>query len=190
MKRFIVLLLFLVQYSLFSQENQFFEKPPLFSGCADLSLQSQQKCFDQTVFKLIHENFKVPQKIIDENYQGEAVILFEVDSVGQFKVIYVDAMYEELKSETKRIFSKFPQISPGTYNGKPTYKQYSIKVKIPLVDQVVTTIDLRKDNEISELEKSAKSEIDSVNNSLEPFDDKNAFKSVKCSICSFRLFKI
>lgn len=172
MKRFIVLLLFLVQYSLFSQENSFFEMPPLFSDCKDLSLQSQQKCFDQTVFKLIQENFEVPQNVIDDNYLGEAVILFEVDTVGQFKVIYVDAMYDELKAETKRVFSKFPQIKPGTYNGKPTYKQYSIKVKIPIVNQVVTTIDLRKDDEISELEKNAKTEIDSVNNSLEPFDDK------------------
>ncbi|HEY5688347.1 MAG TPA: gliding motility protein RemB [Yeosuana sp.] len=172
MKRFIVLLLLLVQYNLFSQENSFFEKPPLFSNCEDIALQSQQKCFDKTVFHFVYENFKVPQKVVDDKYSGETVVLFEVDTLGQFKVIYVDAMYDELKTESKRVFAQFPKIKPGTYNGKPTYKQYSIKIEIPLVAHVVNTTDFKKPNEISKIELAVKSEIKSVNNGIVPFEEK------------------
>lgn len=172
MKQFIVLLLLLVQYSLFSQNTSFYEKPPVFPDCEDLTLESQQQCFDNHVFQLISENFKVPQKVLDNHYKGELVVLFEVDTTGLFKVIYVDAMYDELKEEAKRVFALFPKIKPGTYNGNPTFKQYSIPIKIPVVNQPVKTIDLRTDNGISQLEKEAKSEFEKVNKSLKPFTNK------------------
>ncbi len=172
MKQYIVLLLLLVQYSLFSQENIFFERPPLFPNCEEVALESQQHCFDQKVFQLISENFKVPQKVVDDNYKGNVIVLFEVDTTGLFKVIYVDAMYDELKTEARSVFSKFPKIKPGTYNGNSTYKQYSIEIKIPLEIQNTKTNDLKKESEISKLEIEAKSEFDKVNNSLVTFEDK------------------
>ena len=61
--------------------------------------------------------------VSNENYKGEVVVLFEVDTTGLFKVIYVDAMYDTLKTEVKRVFSTFPKIEPATYNGRKTYKQ-------------------------------------------------------------------
>ncbi|GGK12726.1 hypothetical protein GCM10007962_03810 [Yeosuana aromativorans] len=172
MKQFIVLLLLLVQYSLFSQNVAFYEKPPVFPDCESQSLESQQQCFDNHVFQLVSDNFKVPQKVLDDNYKGEMVVLFEVDTTGQFKVIYVDAMYDDLKEEAKRVFALFPKIKPGTYNGNPTFKQYSIPIKIPFVNQPVKTTDLRNDNEISILEKEAKSEFNKVNKSLKTFTNK------------------
>jgi hypothetical protein len=53
-----------------------------------------------------------------------------VDSNGNFKVIYVNAVDEELIQESKRVFvnSKIPP----TYNGKPTYSKYNITISIPL----------------------------------------------------------
>lgn len=172
MKRFIALLLLLVQYNSYSQEGSFNEKPAIFPNCESVSIDSLQKCFDTHVFKTIYENFKVPKKDIDEDYKGEVVILFEVDENGIFKVIYVDAMYPELKDEAKRVFGLFPKIKPATYNGRATYKQYSIAVNIPLIDQNVQTRDLAKDNEISKIEAAAKKEFDSINSNLTTFENK------------------
>lgn len=172
MKQFIVLLLLLVQYNSYAQNNSYNEKPPVFSNCETVEIDSLQKCFDKNIYTHIYENFKVPQKAIDENYRGEVVVLFEVDAVGKFKVMYVDAMYEELKEEVKRVFSVFPKIEPATYNGRKTYKQYSIPIKIPLVNQVITTHDLAEENEISKLEQQAKLEFDNVNNELQVFENK------------------
>ena len=37
-----------------------------------------------------------------------------------------------LKEEAKRVFSVFPIIEPATYNGNPTFKQYSMTLYFPL----------------------------------------------------------
>ncbi|MDB4303786.1 hypothetical protein N9934_03240, partial [Desulfosarcina sp.] len=59
-----------------------------------------------------------------------------------------------------------------------TFKQYSMEIKIPLVNQIASTKDLSEEpeDELSELEKQAKIEFDSVNKALIPYIDKE-FKS-------------
>lgn len=172
MKRFIVLLLLLVQYNSYSQDILLTEKPPVFSNCENVAIDSLQKCFDRNVFEHIYKNFKVPQKVYNEAYKGEVVVLFEVDTVGQFRVIYIDAIYKELKEEVKRVFSMLPKIKPATYNSRKTYKQYALPIKIPLVNQAVKTQDLAKENEISKLEQQSKTEFDNVNGDLQAFENK------------------
>lgn len=172
MNRFVVLLLLIVQFNTYSQGNTLFEKAPVFSNCDSIEISQLQKCFDQNVYGHIFNNFKVPEHVAKENYKGEVVVLFEVDTTGLFKVIYVDAMYDSLKNEVKRVFSSFPKIAPATYNGRKTYKQYSIPIRIPLVNQNVSTQDLATQNEISKKEKEAKLEFDSVTKALKAFENK------------------
>lgn len=162
MKKFFVIVFLFFQVQSYAQNNFLYEKPPVFSECDSVEVELLQKCFDNQVFAHVFNNFKVPQEVMDTNYNGDVVVLFEVDKEGQFRVIYVDATYQELKDEAKRVFVEFPKIKPGTYNGKPTYKQYSIAVKIPLVNQAVATKDLSKEedssinDELTELEKQPK----------------------------------
>lgn len=178
MKTFFVIVFLFFQVQSYAQNNFLYEKPPVFSECESVEVELLQKCFDNQVFAHVFNHFKVPQEVMEANYNGDVVVLFEVDKEGQFRVIYVDATYQELKDEAKRVFGEFPIIKPGTYNGKPTYKQYSIAVKIPLVNQAVATKDLSKDeesninDELTELEKAAKTEYDSVNMKLVPFSNK------------------
>jgi hypothetical protein len=173
MKQIIVLLLLLVQYYGYSQKTFLPEKPPVFSSCEGVSIDSLRQCFDKSVFNHIYNNFKVPQRVLDEKYKGELVVLFEVDTLGQFRVIYTDAIYAELKEEAIRVFSEFPKIKPATYNTRKTFKQYSIPIKIPLVNQNPVTQDLAKTNKISKLEEDAKREFDSVSASKLTFEDRN-----------------
>lgn len=172
MKQLVALLLLLVQYHIYAQNNRYYEKPPVFSNCENEDIGALQNCFDTHVFTHIYKNFKVPQKVLDENYKGEVVVLFEVDTTGSFRVIYVDAMYDVLKAETEHVFSMFPKIKPATYNGKATYKQYSIPIKIPLEYQKVATQDLKKQHEVSKLEQQAKTEYDAVDKALKVFENK------------------
>ena len=116
-------------------------------------------------------------------------MIFEVDTTGQFRVIYTDALFNELKEEAKRVFSDFPKTKPATYNGRKTFKQYSISIKIPLTDQVVDTEDLTKEKELSKLEESAKQEFDGIDKALKAFENK-IFKSpleYKISTISFTI---
>ncbi|MFL0354153.1 gliding motility protein RemB [Xanthomarina sp. GH4-25] len=178
MKKFFVIGFLFFQIYSFAQNDFLYEKPPVFSECETVELELLQKCFDNQIFNQVFSNFKVPQEVIDDNYKGDVVVLFEVSKEGDFRVIYVDATYQELKDEAKRVFEEFPKIEPGTYNGNPTYKQYSIAVKIPLVNQAVATKDLSKDEdptidkELTKLENAAKKEYDSVNLKLVPFSNK------------------
>jgi hypothetical protein len=178
MKKFFVIVFLFFQTQFFAQNEFSYEKPPVFSECENVEIELMQKCFDNQVFSLIFNNFKVPEKVTEENYKGNIVVLFEVSKEGDFRIIYVDATYQELKDEAKRVFGEFPKIEPGTYNGKPTYKQYSIAINIPLVNQAVATKDLSKDedsiidNELTVLENAAKKQYDSVNTKLVPFSNK------------------
>lgn len=99
-------------------------------------------------------------------------MLFEVDQKGNFIVLYVDAIYDELKTEIKRVFGELPTITPATYNGRAIYKQYSFQIDIPLVNPASIQLDNNleeKPNAISEIERQAKKEYDSINASLVPY---------------------
>ncbi|WP_100614132.1 gliding motility protein RemB [Confluentibacter citreus] len=172
MKRFIVLLLLLVQYTLYSQVSSYNERPPVFFNCDSISIEAQQQCFNSQVHQFIYDNFKVPQKILDQNFKGEVSVIFEVNTEGQFKVVYTDAMYDELKEETTRVFGLFPTIKPGTYNGNPTFKQYSIAIKIPLVNKEIPRDNTSKSNEVTQLQEKAQREFDSINQNLTAFTNK------------------
>ncbi|NNC48923.1 MAG: gliding motility protein RemB, partial [Flaviramulus sp.] len=175
MKQFILALLLLVQFYGYTQNNSFAEKPPVFPSCDSVAIDTLKDCFNKTVFKLIQENFKVPEIVNKENYKGEMAVLFEVDTLGRFNIIFTNAIYDELKEEAKRVFSNFPKIEPATYNGRKTFKQYSIPIKIPLLDTQdfsQKTKKLEKIQEVSKLEQAAKSEFEEINSNLEVFENK------------------
>ncbi|WP_034061168.1 hypothetical protein [Lacinutrix jangbogonensis] len=155
-----------------AQDNNI--KPPIFDSCKEEPIANLQKCFDSKVFNLLFKNFNVPDAVSEANYKGEVVILFEVDKEGGFRTMYVDAIYPELKAEAIRVISAFPKVDPATYNGNLTYKQYSIILKIPLVDQTVSIEDLAikiEKEELNALEIAAKKELDKVNTDYIKYDN-------------------
>jgi len=114
------------------------EQFPVFPNCENLQSKELENCFYKEVQDFVFHNFEVPQKLKESNYKGEVKVLFEVDEKGEFKVIYVNAVNDELVQESKRVFGAFPKIKPSTYNGKPTYSKYTITINIPLksADQI------------------------------------------------------
>lgn len=107
------------------------EQFPVFPACENQYNKDLETCFYTQVQDFIYTNLKVPEKLIQDNFKGNVIVLFEVDEQGKFKVQYVDAIDEELVKECKRVFGKFPKIGPPTFNGKPTYSKYTIKIAIP-----------------------------------------------------------
>jgi len=95
-------------------------------------MEKIRELFYSQVQDFVYKNLKVPEKLVQNNYKGSVIVLFEVDEQGKFIVQYVDAVDEELVKESKRVFSLLPVINPPTYNGKPTYAKYTIKITIPL----------------------------------------------------------
>jgi hypothetical protein len=114
------------------------EQFPVFPNCENLQSKELENCFYKEVQDFVFHNFVIPQTLKDSNYKGAVKVLFEVDEKGEFKVIYVNAVNDELVQESKRVFGAFPKIKPSTYNGKPTYSKYTITINIPLksADQI------------------------------------------------------
>ena len=175
MKKLILLFVLITQFQAFSQDQIEFEKPPVFPECEEQPIENLRTCFYNILSQKIHTNFKVPQIVEDEKYNGNLVVLFEVDAEGNFVVLYVDAVYDELKTAAQLVFAEFPKIKPATYNGKPTYKQYSYEIAIPLVEpskQINQKENSKVVDGLSEIERQAKTEYDSVSKSIKPYTDK------------------
>ncbi|NBL65546.1 gliding motility protein RemB [Flavobacterium sp. NST-5] len=130
-KIFALLLIFLIQVSLKAQTSK--EQFPVFPECQSLEASQVENCFYQTLEHFVFNNFKVPQEVTADNFQGNVVVLFEVTDEGNFSVQYVSAAKESLSEESKRVFNLLPKIIPPTYNGKPTYAKYTLNIGIPLV---------------------------------------------------------
>ena len=109
------------------------EQLPVFPECQLAGMQ-QEACFYNTLQNFVYHNFKVPAAVTEKNYKGTVIALFEVDTLGTFKVLYTDAAFPELIEETQRVFGALPKVEPAKYSGKPTYAKYSIKIAIPLVE--------------------------------------------------------
>ena len=139
MKNLLFTFIFLNASLLFSQ-NQNSEQFPIFPNCENKNGVELENCFYNQIQNFVFNNFKVPENLKQNNYKGTAIVLFEVDTIGVFKVQYVDAVYPELIDESKRIFSTLPKIKPATFSGKSTYSRYTINIRIPLEDGVQNKI--------------------------------------------------
>ncbi|MBT8262546.1 MAG: gliding motility protein RemB [Bacteroidia bacterium] len=126
----------------FSQTNiSSFEKYPVFPECAAVEIDQLENCFNNTLQSFVYSNFVVPEVVSSENYKGTLAVFFEINKEGSFRVILVDAVYEELKEEANRVFGLLPKIQPATYNAKPAYVQFTLSLNIPLEAPVPVEIE-------------------------------------------------
>ena len=173
MKRILLFAILLMTTFGYTQTIITYEKPPVFSECDSEIVDQLKSCFNYTLNTFIYENFKVPQVVADESYKGNVQVLFEVNKEGEFKVIYSDAIYEELKEESKRVFEALPKIKPATYNGNPTFVQYSITIAIPLTKPNRKTDTETNDVQLTErdsLNATLSNELDALAKELKPYE--------------------
>src|SRR5690554_2521355 len=109
-----------------------YEQYPVFPTCENSGSVLLQQCFTNTLRQFVYDNFELPESVAEKNYRGTINVLFEVSRTGKFNVLYIDGTYDELKTEVKRVFEMLPVVEPATYNGNPTYVQFSWPITIPL----------------------------------------------------------
>jgi len=174
MRKFFALVFLFVLCKGLTQSAVNYQKPPVFSNCESKVYEDLQECFRLELHRFIFKTFEIPQIVDEENYKGDIKLLFEVDKDGKFQIIFVDAAYEELKEEAKRVFSELPQITPAMYDGKPTYVQYSTKINIPLMYPLEAELSeensKKKRIKDENLNATLSNEIDSINASLKAYD--------------------
>ena len=145
-----------------SQKGLATERFPVFPNCQNLESTSLEQCFYNEVQDFVFQNFVVPEALLKNNFHGSVKVLFEVDTNGVFKVIYVNAVDDELIQEAKRVFGKFPKISPSTFNGKAVYSKYNISFSIPLKSAEIIAAEALVKAELIPNSTGKRTELDSI----------------------------
>ncbi|ANH59988.1 hypothetical protein [Dokdonia donghaensis] len=158
-----------------------FEKYPVFPGCETVGVAQLQDCFNEKFIQHILDNFEVPAVVSQDNFQGKMVILFEVTKTGDFKLLYTDAMYPELKTAAQDVFETLPQVAPATYNGEPTYLQFTMPVLLPLDRNAIDAMIVGDDGN-SAFAKAEKETVNPMQQEYDriknlKFDDENEYTS-------------
>jgi hypothetical protein len=138
------------------------ERFPIFPLCGNRENKELENCFYNEVQDFVFQNFIVPENLLKNNFQGYVKVLFEVNANGVFKVIYVNAVDEELLNEAKRVFAKFPKITPSTYDGRPVYSKYNITISIPLISNKTAASEALVRDEIIQSNAEQLKELDSI----------------------------
>ncbi|MGV6844691.1 MAG: gliding motility protein RemB [Lutibacter sp.] len=121
------LFIFIIQYG-FSQE-----KFPVYKACDSLQSEATNaNCFKQKVKQFVVEHFEIPKVVKDDNFKGNFNIIFSVDKLGNFKVIYVNTPYNEIKQEVVKVFQSLPKIQPALYNNHTIEMQFILPFSIPI----------------------------------------------------------
>lgn len=163
MKQLLVIITFFVSLLTEAQNSGFnHDESPIFIGCENLFEKDLDICFKNKVEDLVFENFKVPTILLDSNFKGKVIVVFEVNSTGVFIVKYIDAINSELINESNRIFKLFPQVKPKTFNGNPTFAQYAITISIPLLNRSLIEINEDEENKSLTIDNKKITEIDKI----------------------------
>lgn len=173
MKNVASLLILLLSLPIIAQTNtNSFEKYPVFPECKDVAISNLEPCFNTTIQQFVYDNFDVPEIVSEENYSGSMSLFFEVTKEGKFKLLYVDAIYNDLKEEAQRVFEKLPVITPATYNGKPTYVQFTMPIAIPLQSPNSLQIAANNSEQVVSEEKTTGSvDIETLTNEYENIEN-------------------
>ncbi len=131
MKKSLSILLVLFAISVFSQSQKY----PVFNECESSTIDELPTCFNNQIKKLIVSEFITPENLVKDNYSGTTNVVFIVNNKGDFKVVYVNSPYKELKEEIERVFGILPQITPASYNNHPIEMQFVFPLDIPKVQK-------------------------------------------------------
>ena len=134
--RKILFILFFFPLLVFSQD----EKYPVFNTCKEAKMDAVKECFYSETRKQFFKEFKTPAIIENENFTGNVSAVFVVTNSGEFKLIYVNSPYKELKVEIERTFSMFPKIQPASYNNHSIEMRFTLPISFPLSGDGKTVI--------------------------------------------------
>ncbi|WP_299666845.1 gliding motility protein RemB [uncultured Polaribacter sp.] len=108
------------------------ERYPVYDGCKGSEITSIEDCFYNTTKKHFFAAFKTPSIVENEKYTGTANVLFVVTKKGNFKIIYVNSPYKEIKKEAESAFKIFPKITPAKFNNRDIEMQFNLPISFPI----------------------------------------------------------
>lgn len=141
-KTYFCLILFLFSNTIWSQEVgatsketnndiasfETIEEPVLFPGCENINKRESFKCFQDKMNQHIKNNFRYPQKAMNNNIQGKVIVTYIIDKDGEITNITTTGADAILQKEAKRIISLLPKMTPGKQKGIPVKVRHVVPI--------------------------------------------------------------
>ncbi len=108
------------------------EKYPIFNECKSKTIDQLPKCFSTETKLVFYKHFKTPEIVKKDKFKGSVKSVFIVNNLGEFKLVYVNSPYQELRDEIERVFKNFPVITPAKYNNVSVEMQFTLPINFPL----------------------------------------------------------
>lgn len=145
-KKYVFLVLLLPSIFL-AQEERY----PVFDVCKGADIEALKECFYTTARKYFFAEFKTPTVVENEKFNGIVNTIFSVSIEGNFKLIYVNTPYEEIREEVKRVFKVFPKITPAFYNNHSIEMKFELPINFPVKQnsssyKVKPSIEIKKES--------------------------------------------
>ena len=145
-KKYVFLVLLLPSIFL-AQEERY----PVFDVCKGADIEALKECFYTTARKYFFAEFKTPTVVENEKFNGIVNAIFSVSIEGNFKLIYVNTPYEEIREEVKRVFKVFPKITPAFYNNHSIEMKFELPINFPVKQnsssyKVKPSIEIKKES--------------------------------------------
>jgi len=139
------------------------ERYPVFPACESEQISNLPSCFKNQVKEVVLNNFIIPENVIQENFKGIINVVFLVDDSGNFKVLYVNSPFKELKDEVERVFKTLTTITPAKFNNHNIEMQFVFPIAIPLEgnkqDEELIVEEVKEIKKIETLQKEKLVEI-------------------------------
>ncbi|MAC65137.1 energy transducer TonB family protein [Zunongwangia profunda] len=100
---------------------------PVWPGCEDS--KNVKTCFNKKLSKHVRENYKYPKNDAGEYVRGEVTIKFEVDEEGKVNVLNIEGDEPLVNEAAKKMIEKMPKMEPGTFQGEPDAREFTVPFK-------------------------------------------------------------
>ncbi|TDN90483.1 TonB family protein [Salegentibacter sp. 24] len=100
---------------------------PVWPGCEDA--EDVKACFNQKLSQHVRENYEYPQTEDGDYVRGEVEISFTVNKKGEVIVQSVKGPEPKVNAAAKEMIEKIPDMEPGTLEGKPDDRNFTVPFK-------------------------------------------------------------
>lgn len=109
------------------------ENAPIFPGCERKKKEEDRReCFQEMLQKHIQKHFKYPELAQEMGLEGRVNTMFTIMEDGSIGQVMMRGPHQSLETESARILSKLPKMTPGKQRGRTVRVSYSIPITFKL----------------------------------------------------------
>lgn len=97
---------------------------PVWPGCENA--EDAKTCFNQKLSEHVRENYEYPQTEDGDYVRGKVEISFTISEEGKTLVESVKGSKPKVNAAAKEMIEKIPDMKPGTLEGEPDDRDFTV----------------------------------------------------------------